>query len=77
MQPAQLANQLGSRAKIEVIGISKQDLTTQFFQISRQHGFYSSLSAHRHKGRRFDNTMRGNQAAESGAYRVSFDDLKV
>jgi hypothetical protein len=72
MQPAQLANQLGAWAEIEVIGIPKQNLATHLFQISGQHGFYSSLSAHRHKGGRLYNAMRGSQLAEARTCRVFF-----
>ena len=73
MQPAQLANHLGAWAEIEVIGIPKQNLATHLFQISGQHGFYSSLSAHRHKGGGLHNAMRGNQLAKSRTCRIFLD----
>src|SRR5262249_27606656 len=60
MQPAQLANQLRARTEIEMIGITKENLATHFFQISGQHRLDRPLSPHRHKSGGLHDAMRGD-----------------
>src|ERR1051325_8297518 len=65
VQPAQLAHQLMSRPKIEMVGIAKNDLRSQLFNDVLRNGLDRACGAHGHKGRRFDITVRGKDARQA------------
>ena len=66
VQPAQLAHQLVPRPKVQVIGISQNDLRAQVFQDVLRDRFDSSGRADRHECRRFHAAVRGVNAAQAG-----------
>src|SRR5260370_42692343 len=57
VQSAKFADRFMARAKIQMIGISEDNLRAEFFQCFVAQRLYGSLRAHRHEERSIDRAM--------------------
>ena len=73
MQPAKLADNLNSRAKIKMIGIAQQNLHAEIFQQILRNPLDRRDCTHRHKHRRFDFAVRREQAPGARGAESFFD----
>ena len=67
VQPAQLADQFMAGTQIEMIGIGKQDLHAEVFEILLRLALHRRGRAHRHERRRINHAVRRGQPAEPRA----------
>ena len=65
VKAAGLLYDLMTGSEIEMIGVSQNNLRTQFLHILRLHGLYRGLSAYRHEYRSLDVTVRRVDGAET------------
>jgi hypothetical protein len=63
METAEMFDHIQSRPNEQVIGVPENDLRVQFAQLARSHRFDRALCSDRHEDGRFDDTVRGRQAA--------------
>ena len=72
-----LGHKFRARAQIEVVRIRENDLRLHFAQVPRRKSLHARKSAHRHKNRRFNGSVRRMQAtAASLALVASLDEFE-
>ena len=77
VQAAQIFNDLMAGTKVQVIGVSEDDLRAAIHEIFRRQCFDRRLRSHRHERRSFYGSVRGRDDAQSGGRMpVLFQDFK-
>lgn len=66
MQPAKTFDELVSGADVEVVGIAKDDLSSEFVKLLWANRFDRALRAHGHKDRRFNRAPPGFEDPGTG-----------
>src|SRR5204863_9645210 len=57
MKSTEVPDDIDSRSHEQMIGISEDDLRSEFVKLMRTHGLHASLSSDRHEGRSLDRAM--------------------
>ncbi len=73
MQPAHAPHRLHPRSQVQVIGVAENNLRPQFFERVLGDSLYRRQRADRHKHRRFNFGVRGDQASCTGFAACGFD----
>ncbi len=70
MQAAHLADQFVAGTQIKMVGIRKQDLHAEVFEILLGLSFYRRGRAHRHESRRINHAVRSGEPPEPRTGRI-------
>ena len=73
MQASHLPDSFDSGTQVEVIGIAKENLNSEFFEDILRDAFYRGQGSHWHEDWGFDFAVRRDQAASTGWAGASFD----
>src|SRR5271156_1476284 len=77
MQPAHLADQFMPGTQIQMVGIRKQNLYAEVFQVPLRLALHRSGRAHRHERRRINRSVRSSQPAQARAGRLRRQHLEL
>ena len=77
MQAAHLADQLMAGPEIQMIGIRKQNLNAELFEILLRLSLDRRGCANRHEDRRLDHAMRSGETPEPRARRIGGEYLEM
>src|SRR5690625_3215484 len=69
MQATEFSNQIFARSKMQMVGISENDLSAEVVELSRGHAFHRSLGSDRHENRCLDLPVPRSQHAGPGGSR--------
>src|SRR5271156_340665 len=77
MQPAHLADQFMPGTQIKMVGIRKQNLYAEVFQVPLRLPLHRSRRAHRHERRRINHSVRSTQPSQTRAGRIRREHLEL
>ena len=77
VQPAHLADQFVSGTQIQMVGIRKQNLYTEVFQVPLRLSLHRRRRAHWHERRRINRSVRSSQSSQPRAGRIRRQHLEL